>query len=85
MNDLKESNEIIKQTTDELKKQQEELKNIVDMLNKEKDDWVLILNLFIYFNFIFLSKAKKSDIENLDEKIRNLQNLLVRNPFLKFL
>lgn len=47
MNDLKESNETIKQTTDELKKQQEELKNIVDMLNKEKDDWVFIQCFFI--------------------------------------
>jgi FtsZ-binding cell division protein ZapB len=67
MNDLKESNETIKQTTDELKRQQEELKNILDILNKEKNDW-----------------AKKSDIENLDEKIRNLQNLLVRNSFVFF-
>jgi len=67
MNDLKESNETIKQTTDELKRQQEELKNILDILNKEKNDW-----------------AKKSDIENLDEKIRNLQNLLVREILLFF-
>jgi len=57
MNDLKESNETSKQTTDELK-------NLIDLFNQEKNDW-----------------AKKSDIENLDEKIRNLQNLIVRNPF----
>ena len=60
MNELKESHETIKQTTDELKKQQADLKNIVETLNREKDDW-----------------AKKSDVENLDEKIQNLQNLLV--------
>jgi hypothetical protein len=33
MNDLKESNETIKQTTGELK-------NTIDMLNKDKNDWV---------------------------------------------
>ncbi|CAF0805235.1 unnamed protein product [Adineta steineri] len=59
MNDLRESHDTAKQTTDELKKQQNDLKNIVDALNKEKKDW-----------------AKKSDVDNLDEKIRNLQNLL---------
>jgi FtsZ-binding cell division protein ZapB len=40
MNELKESHETIKQTTDELKKQQADLKNIVETLNREKDDWV---------------------------------------------
>jgi FtsZ-binding cell division protein ZapB len=40
MNDLKESHETIKQTTDELKKQQDDLKTIIDTLNKEKTDWV---------------------------------------------
>ncbi len=40
MNELKESNETIRQTTDEIKKEQDELKNIIDMLNKEKNDWV---------------------------------------------
>jgi hypothetical protein len=40
MNDLKESNETIKQTTDEFK-------NTIDMLNKDKNDWV--------FSYICLS------------------------------
>jgi FtsZ-binding cell division protein ZapB len=43
MNDLKESNETIRQTMDEIKQQQDELKNIIDILNKEKNDWVLLL------------------------------------------
>ena len=40
MNDLKDSNETLKQTTDQLKQQQTELKDMLDMLNGEKDDWV---------------------------------------------
>jgi FtsZ-binding cell division protein ZapB len=40
MNDLKESNETMKQTTDDLK-------NIIDALNREKNDWVNFL-LFFY-------------------------------------
>ena len=42
MNDLKDSQELTKRTTDELKKQQENLKNIVDTLNREKNDWVIL-------------------------------------------
>lgn len=42
MNDLKDSHELTKRTTDELKKQQENLKNIVDTLNREKNDWVIL-------------------------------------------
>jgi FtsZ-binding cell division protein ZapB len=54
MNDLKESHEIMKQTTDELKKQQDELKNIVETLNKEKNDWVKIfISSFVYLVFFF--------------------------------
>lgn len=52
MNDLKESHETIKQTTDELKKQQDHLKNIVDTLNKEKNDWVIT---FAYIDPICLT------------------------------
>ena len=51
MNDLKESQETMKQTTDELKKQQDELKNIVDTLNEEKNDLVYI---HIFFSFIHI-------------------------------
>ena len=40
MNELRKSNETIRQRADEIEKQQDELKNIVDMLNKEKNDWV---------------------------------------------
>ena len=40
MNDLKESNETIKQTSNEIEKQHNDLKNIVDILNKERNDWV---------------------------------------------
>jgi FtsZ-binding cell division protein ZapB len=47
MNDLKESHETIKQTTDELKKQQDDLKTIIDTLNKEKNDWV-DFHIFVY-------------------------------------
>jgi hypothetical protein len=76
MNDLKESNETIKQTTDELK-------NTIDMLNKDKNDWVFSY-VFVYsrphFLFFFF-KAKKSDIERLEEKLRNLEKSLVRSSF----
>ena len=48
MNELRESNEGMRQTTDELKKQQDELKDLIDRLNKEKNDWVRIgQNLFV--------------------------------------
>lgn len=40
MNDLKDSHETIKQTTDDLKKQQDDLKTILESLNKEKTNWV---------------------------------------------
>jgi FtsZ-binding cell division protein ZapB len=52
MNDLKDSHETIKKTTDELKKQQDDLKNIVETLNREKNDWVgcfFSSSLFEYF------------------------------------
>jgi len=39
MNDLKESHETMKQTTDDLK-------NIIDALNREKNDWVDFLSFF---------------------------------------
>ena len=58
MNDLKESNETIKQTTDELKKQQDELKNLVDMLNREKQDWVFYMPLFVLLINSFFSRLK---------------------------
>lgn len=78
MNDLKDSHETIKQTTDELKKQQDDLKNIIDTLNKEKNNWVDYFPiLLIMFFYVHIFQAKKSDVENLDEKIQNLQNLLV--------
>jgi FtsZ-binding cell division protein ZapB len=49
MNDLKDSHETIKQTTDELKNQQEDLKSIVETLNREKNDWVgCYLHSFVY-------------------------------------
>jgi FtsZ-binding cell division protein ZapB len=51
MNDLKESHETIKQTTDELKKQQDDLKNIVEILNKERNDWV---NQLLSLTHLFL-------------------------------
>jgi len=81
MNDLKDSHETIKKTTDELKKQQDDLKNIVETLNREKNDWVGCFFSSSFLN-IFL-KAKKSDVENLDEKIQNLQNLLVSHRLFK--
>ena len=40
MNELKESNEALKQTTDDLKKQQDEFKALLDLLNTEKENWV---------------------------------------------
>ena len=40
MNDLKESQETTKHTTDDLKKQYEDMKKLLDQLNKEKNDWV---------------------------------------------
>ena len=89
MNDLKQSHEKIKQTSDELKKQQDELKTIVDTFNQEKIDGVFLFIYLIlfciihFFNFLFY-KTKRSDIENLDEKIHNLQNLLVSKSFFFF-
>jgi FtsZ-binding cell division protein ZapB len=60
MNDLKESHETIKQTTDELKKQQDDLKTIIDTLNKEKTDWVDFHILFYsFFSFDFFSSGEK--------------------------
>jgi hypothetical protein len=78
MNDLKESNEILKQTTGDLKKQQDEMKKSLDRLNQEKNDWVdhVILTYMKRECRIFF-QAKKSDVDSLEEKIRNLQNLLV--------
>lgn len=45
----------------------------------------MIWYIHIFFSFIhiivfFIFKAKQSDVENLDEKIHNLQNLLVSYP-----
>jgi len=56
MNDLKESNETIKQTTDELK-------NTIDMLNKDKNDWVFSY-VFVYSrpHFLFFSSRLKNPI-----------------------
>lgn len=51
MNDLKESNEAMKQTTDELK-------SIVDAFHKEKHDWVLS-NIPRFFSIFFSSRLKK--------------------------
>lgn len=57
MNELKESNEVIRQTTDELKQQQDELKDLIDLLNKEKNDWVRMgRNLFVVVCFVFLGE-----------------------------
>ena len=40
MNDLKESQETIKQTTDNLKKQHDEVKGLLDSVYEEKKNWV---------------------------------------------
>lgn len=40
MSDLKESQESMKQTTDQLKKQQDDFQKLLDKLNQEKNDWV---------------------------------------------
>ena len=40
MNDLKESHETIKQTTDNLKKQHDEVKELLDAIDAERENWV---------------------------------------------
>lgn len=40
MNDLKESNQTLRQAMDQLKEQQEQLKTMIDFLNEEKLRWV---------------------------------------------
>jgi cell division protein FtsB len=66
MNDLKESQETMKQANDELKQQQNDLKNIIDTLNREKTDWVdgrIFLDLFIvFFNLFFRPRNPMSKV-----------------------
>ncbi|CAF0775858.1 unnamed protein product [Rotaria sordida] len=57
----------------DLKESHETIKQTTDELKKQQDD---LKNIIDILNREKNDWAKKSDIENLDEKIRNLQNLL---------
>ena len=59
MNDLKDSHDTIKQTTDELKKQQEDLKNIVESLNREKNDWVSFFSADFLLILVWFSSGQE--------------------------
>lgn len=69
MNELKESNEILKQTTDDLKQQQNEFKNLLDLLNKEKENWVGVYELFFHLSIdLFEFRRRTKPILKISKK-----------------